>query len=112
MGFETQRHRGPQRSGGSATQSWQGASKVLSHAIFGFLRHHGSPTSHFPPPTAHGPRPTVHGTAAISACKASSISPGCNPGSAPNEDARPVRAVLRYGPGNTPPTLTWRGDGF
>jgi hypothetical protein len=47
-------------------------------------------------------------TYAISACKASSISPGCNPGSAPNEDTRPVRAVLRYGPANDPPTPTLR----
>jgi hypothetical protein len=84
MGFETQRHRGPQRSGGSATQSCQGASKVLSHAVFGFLRHHGSPTSHFPLPTAHC-------TAAISACKASSISPGCNPGSPPQRGCTPCK---------------------
>jgi hypothetical protein len=34
------------------------------------------------------------GPAAISACKASSTSPGCNPGSAPNEIGRPVRAAL------------------
>jgi hypothetical protein len=29
MGFETQRHKGTQRSGGSATQSCHGASKAL-----------------------------------------------------------------------------------
>jgi hypothetical protein len=49
---------------------------------------------------------------AISACQASSISPGCNAGSAPNEDARPAGAVLSCGPGNAPPTRTWRRDGF
>jgi hypothetical protein len=56
------------------------------------------PTSHFSPPTAHCPLPP-----AIPACKASSTSPGCNPGSAPNENTRPVRAALSYRPGNAPP---------
>jgi hypothetical protein len=63
------------------------------------------PTSHCPLPTAHCPLPTAHCPlpTAIPACKASSTSPGCNPGSAPNENTRPVRAALSYSPGNAPP---------
>jgi hypothetical protein len=37
---------------------------------------------------------------------------GATPGPPPNEDTRPVRAVLRYGPGNAPPTPAWRKMGF
>ena len=68
------------------------------------------PTAHCPLPTAHCRLPTAHCPLppAISACKARSTSPGCNPGSPPNAGVRPVRAALRCGPGNAPSTPTWR----
>jgi hypothetical protein len=66
--------------------------------------HFSLPTSHCPLPTAHFSLPTAHcPLPAIPACKASSTSPGCNPGSAPTETARPVRAVLNRGPATPTP---------
>jgi hypothetical protein len=100
MGFETQRHRGTQRSGGSGENSYQGASKALG--VHPGKRGPRTAAPDYHPLWGTGVRRAIENSwgiwvlwviydifvlcdapSAISACKASSTSPGCNPGSVP-----------------------------
>jgi hypothetical protein len=92
----------------------------LLHATFGFplltsafsllTSHFSLLTSHFSLLTSHFSLPTA--LLRFRPVRPAPPARGATPGQLSNEDARPVGAVLSYGPGNASPTPRWRRDGF